>query len=1060
MPDLEDTVEVQSTGIFGNAYDDDDLVNYNTPYAYHVVGAEVDFNNMEPSTVVSPIPTTRIHSIHPKDQIIRDPKSAVQTKGMTKKSSREQAMISYILKQQRTNHKDLPEPFNDTYEPPRHTKKVFSNMARQSKSFSGKITPLFESMLVQNQAPEGKRSVTPPEPQPTPSTSQPNVLEPQTEPLQTETPPTISHEPQTEANIEQILPSPSTYQRKHRKTQKHMRAKKVTKLPQTCVPLDLRADEAVHKEGVTVWQSQALRNHGGAPAQTRSERVLKQPNEPPLPEGHTSGSGEGRMEHTFEFMDTVPPTPYDSPLSRGYIPRSDKGRLKLEELMTMCIKLSKHVLDLEKEKDAQAVEILKLKKRVKKLERQRNSSISHPRRRIYRQVESSDDDLDEEDASKQGRTSDKTNPMFKDNDFDGLDDDMENIEEYTVYAATTGVGTVDQVSTARPEVSVATLSTPPTTTTISTPHTACILVLVFWKALENDVYCFDVTISLNGFSGSQFNIFLKPYVEEASRLNRSNTTLQPLLTIDLKDKGKGVLVEEEPEKIEKIKRRDQGLAQIESDAELAQRLHEEELAELDRAQKERLKQEEATNVALAKEFDEIQARIDADHEMVVRLTHKEQEKYTIEERARLLAEFFQRRKKQLAAERAEAIRNKPPTRAQVRNMMITYLKHMGKYTHQQLKHKNFKELQKLYQKEQKWIYDFKPIDSEEDGSNIKKAGKRIKRVAGSTSEQKSPKKSKVIKEQESAESDEEATAEYEQEKEELRMWLAVVPDEEENVDPEILSAKYPIVNWESQNLGSDIHVYKIIRADGNTSYHKIFFSMLRKFDRQDLVDLQRLVMKRFEDNTPEGYNLLLWGDLKVMFEPNAEDEIWMEKRYPLIKEMLEKMLNWKLEAEAESTMAFKLLKFIKSQVHLLVNTINNTKFLNSLPPEWSKFVTDVKLVKDLHTSNFDQLYAYLEQHELHANEVHLMRERNQDPLAFVANQQMTPPHFNTYQSSFNNPQLQQQFSPSQFGSIQPNQHYSSHYPSQTQFNHSSIPPSHTFQSQMNHITSSVPHVIP
>ncbi|GJT10903.1 retrovirus-related pol polyprotein from transposon TNT 1-94 [Tanacetum coccineum] len=41
----------------------------------------------------------------------------------------------------------------------------------------------------------------------------------------------------------------------------------------------------------------------------------------------------------------------------------------------------------------------------------------------------------------------------------------------------------------------------------------------------------------------------------------------------------------------------------------------------------------------------------------------------------------------------------------------------------------------------------------------------------------------------------------------------------------------------------------------------------------------------------------------------------------------------------------------------------NTKFLNSLPPEWSKFVTDVKLVKDLHTSNFDQLHAYLEQHK-------------------------------------------------------------------------------------------------
>ncbi|GKB59087.1 ribonuclease H protein [Tanacetum coccineum] len=124
-------------------------------------------------------------------------------------------------------------------------------------------------------------------------------------------------------------------------------------------------------------------------------------NEPPLPEGYTSRSGEGRMEHTFELMDNVPPTPYDSPLLGGYTPASDEGRLKLEELMAMYTKLSKQVLDLEKEKYAQAVEILKLKKRVKKLERTRKSSISHTRQRIYRQVKSSDDDdLDEKDASK------------------------------------------------------------------------------------------------------------------------------------------------------------------------------------------------------------------------------------------------------------------------------------------------------------------------------------------------------------------------------------------------------------------------------------------------------------------------------------------------------------------------------------------------------------------------------------------------------------------------------------------------------------------------------------
>ncbi|GKE28390.1 putative ribonuclease H-like domain-containing protein, partial [Tanacetum coccineum] len=52
MPDLEDTAEVQSTGIFGNAYDNDDLHTYNYPYVDQAVGATADFNNIEPTTVM------------------------------------------------------------------------------------------------------------------------------------------------------------------------------------------------------------------------------------------------------------------------------------------------------------------------------------------------------------------------------------------------------------------------------------------------------------------------------------------------------------------------------------------------------------------------------------------------------------------------------------------------------------------------------------------------------------------------------------------------------------------------------------------------------------------------------------------------------------------------------------------------------------------------------------------------------------------------------------------------------------------------------------------------
>nr|GEX02326.1 hypothetical protein [Tanacetum cinerariifolium] len=78
----------------------------------------------------------------------------------------------------------------------------------------------------------------------------------------------------------------------------------------------------------------------------------------------------------------------------------------------------------------------------------------------------------------------------------------------------------------------------------------------------------------------------------------------------------------------------------------------------------------------------------------------------------------------------------------------------------------------------------------------------------------------------------------------------------------------------------------------------------------------------------------------------------------------------------------------------------NTKFLNTFPPECSKFVTDVKLVRDLHTTNVDQLHAYLGQHKYHANDVQLMHERTSDALALVAHHQMNKSTYQQHQQSY------------------------------------------------------------
>ncbi|GJR46247.1 retrovirus-related pol polyprotein from transposon TNT 1-94 [Tanacetum coccineum] len=91
----------------------------------------------------------------------------------------------------------------------------------------------------------------------------------------------------------------------------------------------------------------------------------------------------------------------------------------------------------------------------------------------------------------------------------------------------------------------------------------------------------------------------------------------------------------------------------------------------------------------------------------------------------------------------------------------------------------------------------------------------------------------------------------------------------------------------------------------------------------------------------------------------------------------------------------------------------NTKFLNTFPAKWSKFVTDVKLVKDLHTTNVDQIHAHLEQHERHANEVRLMHEHSSDPLALVSSHQMTQSPYQSHQHSYQNSQHPQFVSPHQ-----------------------------------------------
>nr|GEY97565.1 hypothetical protein [Tanacetum cinerariifolium] len=124
-------------------------------------------------------------------------------------------------------------------------------------------------------------------------------------------------------------------------------------------------------------------------------------------EGHISGSGEGSLEENIKLMDTLP-TPHDSPLTGGYTPGSDEGRITLGELMETCTTLSNMVTQLENELSAtKAVynkAFITLTNRVKKLESQLkqkriivviHSLYEEGPREVQETVEHSKDDDDE-----------------------------------------------------------------------------------------------------------------------------------------------------------------------------------------------------------------------------------------------------------------------------------------------------------------------------------------------------------------------------------------------------------------------------------------------------------------------------------------------------------------------------------------------------------------------------------------------------------------------------------------------------------------------------------------
>ncbi|GJT91418.1 putative ribonuclease H-like domain-containing protein [Tanacetum coccineum] len=292
------------------------------------------------------------------------------------------------------------------------------------------------------------------------------------------------------------------------------------------------------------------------------------------------------------------------------------------------------------------------------------------------------------------------------------------------------------------------------------------------------------------------------------------------------------------------------------------------------------------------------------------------------------AEEERKRLEELKKAKPKTILKKPTSLAQERNQMMNFLKGQGYKNLQKLKYPQMKE---LYDKVQESIKDsfkdFIPMGSEKEKQLLQERdAKRLLRKRKATiSEEQPSKKLKLRTETIDA----------------LRNYLRIVDFEQNAQDRESQEAISVITEFKV--IDSPDGEYLIIfRANNHFRAFNTLWEILHILDRQDLYHLHRVVQDYYEHIPPTGLGLVLLGDLTTIWETpeTSDDDFWKnqedweiirwrlnessgvhtleledgttihmlaERRYPLSRELMIRMLDHGMEVEDESETAITLI---------------------------------------------------------------------------------------------------------------------------------------------------------
>nr|GEW90787.1 hypothetical protein [Tanacetum cinerariifolium] len=219
-----------------------------------------------------------------------------------------------------------------------------------------------------------------------------------------------------------------------------------------------------------------------------------------------------------------------------------------------------------------------------------------------------------------------------------------------------------------------------------------------------------------------------------------------------------------------------------------------------------------------------------------------------------------KQKEDNAVKKYQALKRKPQTEAQARKNIMIYLRNVAGFKMDYFKGMGYDDICPIFEKKFNSNVAFLLKTKEQINEEESRALKRL----NESQEDKASKKQKL-----------------DEEVEELRRHLQIVPNDEDDVYTEAtpLAFKVLVIDYEIYTKNNKAY-YKIKRADGSHQLYLSFISLLRNFDREDLEVLWRLVKERFASTKPKNFfDDFLLTTLGAMFEkPNMQAQIWKNQK--------------------------------------------------------------------------------------------------------------------------------------------------------------------------------------